>query len=122
MKIDSANVSVSRNTATSDGGGIYLAESTTIEMTGGTLSGNRATNGGGIVAQSTASFSNAIFQDNSAANGNGGAIYTATTAEVSIDGDTVIKENNAKKGGAIYDQASSFTMSSGTVTGNSATE
>ena len=134
VTINSANVSVSGNTADKDGGGIYQSADTTFTMSGGTISNNTATNGnGGGIWANHINITGGEFSGNKAngktetgddgtqtvENGKGGAIYTGTDAEVSITGAT-FTGNEACQGGAVYDQAASFTVTNVTMSGNSA--
>ena len=122
------------NTAVGNGGGIYMGENTTFTMYAGSrISGNTATSGGGLWTQSAARIAGGTLQGNSAQpivtsegdeqtaiGGNGGAVYAAEKAAVTISGAAVITENEAAQGGAVYD-GSSVTVTGGTMTGNIAT-
>ena len=124
VEINSADVDISGNTSDNDGGGIYQSTDSTFTMSGGTISNNTATtgNGGGIWANNIA-ITGGSFSDNKAENGTGGAIHTKTSSRVTIEGENTSFNNNvAKRGGAVYDQAASFTMSAGSMTDNTATE
>ncbi len=118
---------------------------------GSTVAGNTASgNGGGLVVQSKATLSGGSIAGNTAS-GSGGGIYATATAEAAITGDLTFTKNGAKSGGAIYDAGkvtmssgsiggedkgntasvsggavfvadnASFSMSSGSITCNSAT-
>jgi predicted outer membrane repeat protein len=98
---------ISNNTAeTGNAGGIRVNH---ITITGGEFSGNKA-NGKTVTGEGGAQ---------TVENGKGGAIYTRTGANVSINGAT-FTDNEAYQGGAVYDQAASFTVENVTMTGNSA--
>ena len=131
ITIDSANVSVSGNTAEKDGGGIYQSSESTFTMNGGTIIGNVAETGnaGGLWANritiTDGEFSGnkangkTVTQDGSeqVENGRGGAIYTKTGSVVTIK-DATFTGNEAYQGGAIYDQAKTFTITDVNMTGN----
>jgi hypothetical protein len=83
------NGTISNNIASSDGGGVYV-DNGTFTMNGGTISGNTANYGGGVYVIREGVFtkqgggtiygSNAnVTQKNTATNGNGNAVYVAST-------------------------------------------
>jgi hypothetical protein len=93
IRVDSGNltmntgVTLRNNKNSADGGGVYFA-GTSFDMDGGTLSGNQATSGGGVyVASGTFTKSGGIIygdtdtnhtsgsDENTAASGNGHAVY-----------------------------------------------
>ena len=77
---------ISGNTASHFGAGIYLHKSsvpTRLAMSGGKISGNSVVDTYGNLT------------------GEGGGIYTESTAEISLNGGT-IENNQAAKGGAVY--------------------
>ena len=109
------------NTAGGNGGGICMDGNAVFTMyAGSNITGNDATNGGGLVAASTARIAGGTIQDNSATE-NGGAVYATTNAAVTVSGASVISGNEAAQGGAVYD-GGSVTMTGGSMTGNTATE
>ena len=99
-----SGATISENTATNDGGGVHVFEST-FEMNGGTIIGNEATN------SSTA-------QD-AWASGGGVFVYGGS---FTMKGNSTISENKAKSsGGGVYsDHGSMFEMQGGTIGGNTA--
>lgn len=99
-----SGATISENTATNDGGGVHVFEST-FEMNGGTIIGNEATN------SSTA-------QD-AWASGGGVFVYDGS---FTMKGNSTISENKAKSsGGGVYsDHGSMFEMQGGTIGGNTA--
>ncbi|MCD8208408.1 MAG: right-handed parallel beta-helix repeat-containing protein, partial [Bacteroidales bacterium] len=85
---------ISGNTAKNYGGGIYASSSSTLEMTGGEISGNEVTG--------------------SSSQGGGMAVYgTATLEGGSISGNTSVS-----LGGGVYSQKATFTMSGGKISEN----
>ena len=94
-----ADGTITDNTATISGGGVYLSgtisASGTFTMTGGTITGNTANNGGGVYVSG-----NSTFNQESG----------------------VISTNAARKGGGVYisSSGSSFNLTDGTITGNTA--
>lgn len=109
---------VSNNTA-SDGGGIYINLSGTLNLDASTISGNSATNGGGIFnnTSGTVNAGNSTIDGNSAS-GNGGGIYN--TATITLTNNT-ISSNTAGKGGGIYNNFTA-TLNNNIVALNTATD
>jgi hypothetical protein len=87
-----SNSDVYSNTAATDGGGIWVQGQLT--MTGGSLTNNRAVNGGGIYIDSTAPNS------------------------VTMTGVAIKNNNGTTAGGGFYLEAGSLTLNSITITGN----
>ena len=117
METDS---SINGNTASSQGGGVFINNGE-FNMTGGTISGNTVTsgNGGGVFVKDTVS--TFTMSDNATISGNaateGGGVYS--TGILNMSGGT-ISGNTATNGGGVYN-TSSFEMTGGTISGNTAT-
>ena len=96
----SGDAKITTNTADSIGGGVYVDG--TFDMSGGSITGNRATSGygGGVYV---GGYGNGTF------NMSGGSI-----------GGSGADANTAKNGGGVYVDKGEFTMSGGSVTGNTA--
>lgn len=122
------------NTATGDGGGIYMGRDTNFTMYAGSeISGNRAANGGGLAAPGTVRIAGGTISKNTASGipagegapavpGMGGGVYATETASLTISGSPVLTENRAEgSGGAVYNGGSG-TMTGGSITGNIATQ
>ncbi len=77
---------ISENTAT-NGGGVYVNTDGTAEVTGGTISENAATNGGGMYVHTTgtANVTGGTFTLNTASN-HGGGVYISTNAVMNLNG------------------------------------
>lgn len=103
-----------------EGGGIYVGANASLELEGGSICGNEATRGGGIYAADSAqlSLTGGAISDNTAKSG--GGVYLKCGA--SITGGT-IKDNTASySGGGIYSEAAGgnvLSISSGSIDGNS---
>ena len=99
LTVSNSAVKIQNNTAINNGGGIATSEKSTLKISAGTISGNKATTG----------------------NGYGGGIYTA--GNTTISGGT-ITTNTARTygGGWFLTGTSTSTMSSGTISNNTATE
>jgi predicted CXXCH cytochrome family protein len=127
-----SNSTVSENTSTNAGAGIYLlsngAQITTITNT--TFTNNTATLSGGAIYSndSKLSISGGSFTGNSTGiNQNGGAIHSqGGNSELSIDGITFTGNSSGNLGGAIYVYNSTLavplSISNSTFTGNTATQ
>ena len=87
---------VSSNTATSNGGGLYIGSGGFLTMNSGTVSGNTATV-------------------------DGGGVYIASEGSLTMNGSTITGNTSGGNGGGIYlDTPRSFIMNAGEVSGNSA--
>ena len=109
------NASITGNTATStDGGvGVYTTSTTaTFTMNGGTISGNTATNGGGVGVYGTGSafatngsafiMNGGAISGNTATN-NGGGVYVSSNGTFNMNGEaTSVSNNKATNGGGVY--------------------
>lgn len=125
-----------------NGGGLYIGTGCTVTIKektviGGNGSGNSATasgsgGGGGIFVQSggTCTIEDGVkISHNTAVNASGGGIFVdasgATKGKLTIDSntgdddDTAVSNNEAKKGGGIYNQGD-LTIRQGKITGNKA--
>ena len=135
------NASITGNTATStDGGvGVYTTSTTaTFTMNGGAISGNTATNGGGVGVYGTGSafatngsafiMNGGAISGNTATN-NGGGVYVSKSGtfemhnSASVTGNTA-SDNTADQGngGGVYVYSGTFEMNdTASVSGNTAT-
>ena len=122
-----AKGTVSNNNASQNGGGIYMSVNVNASMIGGTLGGgNEASLGGGAYVQGSFELNGGSVTANTATI-NGGAVYVAEGATMTLTKGTVANNTATANGGAIYVEAESDTaygslrIASGTVSGNSAT-
>ena len=110
---------IKNNVATESGGGVYYiddsVDSGSLEITGGEISGNSATTGGGLnvyTKRSTAIIKNCVVSGNKATEDGGGILargdYQAQGLDVvnlTIGENTIISNNSAENdGGGIMDQ------------------
>ena len=119
---------ISGNTATATseggGGGVFVCNSSTFNMSGNAaVSGNTAQYGGGVYLSSYSAFSmsdHAAISGNSAA-ATGGGVFVSS-GSITMSSDAVISGNSAgNNGGGIYiSYPGTFTMENGTISGNSA--
>lgn len=104
------------------GGGIFMGNSSTLNLIGSTVSNNTATaNSGGIYMfdSSTLNINASTVNANIAGNGgNGGSVYNGTSGTVNAVNST-IDSNSAGLSGGIYNTAT-ITLTNNTVTSNTA--
>lgn len=106
------NGCITGNTSTSGGGGVYVADSTTFTMYGGSIVDNKAnpgryaSNGGGVYVAGGDTenkyftmYGGSITGNHTA--GDGGGIYS-TSNNISIYGGSVTGNSAERKGGAVY--------------------
>ena len=110
------SVVISDNTATNDGGGLYLYEYATFTINDGTISGNKATHGGGAAFNTSPrglTINGGTITGNTA--NNGGGIYNASghIAESFIDALSKEHVYNPSKGPVLN-------LNGGTISGNTA--
>ena len=118
---------ISVNTATSNGGGVYVGGSgSTFTMNGNaSITDNTAKNGGGVGVYSGATFEmngNASITDNKATTGNGGGVYVGGGV-FTMSGGSITSNHTANDtyGGGVYvDTYGTFNMSGGTIGGAAA--
>jgi hypothetical protein len=133
----SGNNAIAPDAYSGNGGGVYVTGGT-FEITGGTISNNRATtNGGGVyitgsgttfkMSGSTANISGNNATSTDPSYGNGGGVYVSYGTfimEGGTIGGSVADANTAENGGGVYITGSgtSFTMSGNAkISGNTAT-
>lgn len=103
------DTTVTGNSATTQGGGLYLTGGLFTEVTGGSVSGNDADEGGGAYVGSVTVqvlLRSCLVTDNLASGGRGGGLlledlFAAGSSRVIIDGCT-FANNEAEEGGALY--------------------
>ena len=111
------NATISNNKAIS-AGGVYNKGGGTFEMSGGSITGNKATgNGGGVYNISTFKMSGGTISGNTASL-QGGGVYNSGGKFTMESGS--ISGNTASNGGGVYN-SSTFEMSGGTISRNTAT-
>ena len=111
---------LTNNTASSNGGGVYVDNSGTFTMSGGEISNNMAkdNSGGGVyVNDGTFTMSGGTISDNEARDG--GGVYGTGGSTFTMERGT-ISDNEAYHGGGVYLNGGMFTMSGGTISDNKA--
>jgi len=117
---------ISGNTPSAAGGGVRVGSNCTFTMSGGTISGNRAgNNGGGVLLANGAEFNMSAgnITDNTAgSDGNGGGVYVGGSESVfTMSGGTISGNSvpgSAAWGGGVCNLGT-FTMSGGSIINNS---
>ena len=105
-----AGAEITENTAENDGGAVWGGHFSDIKMTGGTVSKNTAsTNGGGIYTEGTLTVDGGTFRENTSTTNYSGAIHGAN-ATIIIN-DVLVTENTAaRNGGGMYVWNSNLTL------------
>ena len=124
----SGSATLTGNTAGRRGGAICLYSDTGVDakldMTGGTISGNNATNdGGGVYVGKKGTLTlngSAVFTGNKAKWG--GAIYLTDNSSMTMTSGKLAQNNASEQGGGVfsYSDSSSFSLSGGTIESNTA--
>jgi filamentous hemagglutinin family protein len=110
------NSTVSGNTSTNNGGGIF--SNGALTLTNSTVSGNTAVNfGGGILGSGSVTLTNSTVSGNTAGNDGGGI---AGVGDVTLTNSTVSGNTSTNNGGGIRGDGD-VTLTNSTVSGNTAT-
>lgn len=123
VTIDLNGHTLKRNLAVVDANGhvieVFSQGTLTIvdQANGGTISGGRANNGGGICNYGTLNFEGGTITD-CLADQQGGGIKNNSGATVNISGGTILGNWGEDCGGIFNAEGGTLTMSSGTITGN----
>ena len=119
---------ITGNTTTDGGGGgVYLGTNTAFNMSGdAAITGNTASSGGGVyVKDATFSMSGSASVTGNTASSGGGVLVTGnySKGKFNMSGNASVSGNTTtSSGGGVYmSNSNSFTMSGGSITGNSAT-
>ena len=116
--------------AYTDGGGVYVGENSTFTMTGGIISGNSASFGGGVFVEGgTFTMYGGTIELNTAENSGGGvSVYSGydNNGELISNGkftmyDGTISSNEAMISGGVFINGGTFTMIDGMINGNTGT-
>jgi hypothetical protein len=112
---------ITGNTATSYGGGVYVAYGGTFTMEGGTVSSNIAYLGGGVsIHDGTFTMEGGAVSGNTAHSG--GGVYVVYGTTFTMEGGAVSgNTGSAGGGGVVSSSGASFIMEGGAVNGNTAT-
>ena len=101
-----------------EGGGLYATNQSTITISGGTISGCSAGAGGGLYAtnSSTITINKGTISGCKASLGAGGGLYATNGSTININSGT-ISGCEAGVGGGLYVDGSAVTISGGTISG-----
>ncbi len=113
---------ITGNTAvTQSGGGVVVNGNATFEMTGGDITGNTVTGyyGGGIMNLGTTTLTDSVIIGNTSNDSGGGIANMGIDAIITMT-DSAITGNTANSGGGMYINNSTFIMTGGTFSGNTA--
>ena len=120
----SGNASITGNKATNNGGGVFVSTSihdisATFNMTGGTISGNISIIGAGVYVDGDGTFnmSNGEISNNNAKTGAGVFAKSKFTMKSGKISDNTATDDG---GGVACESGGIFTMENGTITGNNA--
>ena len=107
-----------------DGGGLY-ADNSTINITGGIISGCEGRWGGGLYATNSSkiTITGGTISECTAGMGAGGGLYATNSSEITIRGGTISECSttlDSGKGGGLYAENSTITISGGTIENNEA--
>ena len=115
------NGTISGCTAIGDGGGLY-ADNSTINISGGTISGCEGRWGGGLYANnSTVTITGGTISGCKV--GAGGGLFATNSSKITIRGGTISECSttlDSGKGGGLYAENSTITISGGTIENNEA--
>jgi len=119
-KMELRNGTISGNTSSSDGGGVYVDDNTTFTMSGGEISGNisstYSTGGGGVaIEDGTFTMSGGKISGNTA-RGNGGGVNMLDGGTFTMSGGEISGNTTEEGSGGLYGfgggvLATTFTMS-----------
>lgn len=105
-----------------EGGGLYATNQSTITISGGTISGCKANTGGGLYAEnsSTITITGGTISECTAGTGAGGGLYAKNQSTITINNGT-ISGCEAGAGGGLYADNSTVTINNGTISECTAT-
>ena len=104
-----------------NGGGVYVENSKTFIMYGGTISDNAAKAGGGVYVENYGTFTmygGTISNNTTTSYGSG--VYLSRGTFI-MNGGAISNNTATNRGGGVYDGYGTFTMNGGTISGNTAT-
>ena len=128
LYVDGSTVTISGGTisgceaAINEGGGLYATDSSKITISGGTISGCTGLRGGGLYANnSTVTITDGTISGCKV--GAGGGLFATNSSEITIRGGTISECSttlDSGKGGGLYAENSTITISGGTIENNEA--
>ena len=124
-KLNLKGTNLKSNTSTIYGGAIFAsAKNTLITMESGTISGNTAKAGGGIMLQtgSHMDLNDGKISGNNCGTSGGAGIYVSSNTSFTMNGGTVTGNKSEKSGGGIYILRAEATLNGGTISKNEAAD
>ena len=118
--LDLADVVLSGNVASQNGGAIYSSGSGSLELTRVSIIDSVASFGAGILARANVDISDSTLSGNSAS-GNGGGILLQSGAVATVEGSTLHSNSGQFGGGVHVDNSAAITITNSTISGNTAT-
>lgn len=114
---------ISGNKAETNCGGLMLVgKESVLTLNGGTITGNSAKNGGGVLAQgaSTVNMKGGKITGNKASVG-GGGMYISADTTLNMEGGAISNNDSENNGGGMLVQRGYAKFTGGTISGNTAT-
>ena len=95
---------ISRNSATNDGGGVYVGKKCTLTLSGTAFTGNKAKWGGAIYLtdNSSMTMTSGTLTQNTASEQGGGVFSYSDSSSCALSGGTIESNTAGKNGGAVY--------------------
>ena len=103
-KLDMTGGTISRNSATNDGGGVYVGKKCTLTLSGTAFTGNKAKWGGAIYLtdNSSMTMTSGTLTQNTASEQGGGVFSYSDSSSCALSGGTIESNTAGKNGGAVY--------------------
>ena len=103
-KLDMTGGTISRNSATNDGGGVYVGKKCILTLSGTAFTGNKAKWGGAIYLtdNSSMTMTSGTLTQNTASEQGGGVFSYSDSSSCALSGGTIESNTAGKNGGAVY--------------------
>ena len=103
-KLDMTGGTISGNSATNDGGGVYVGKKCTLTLSGTAFTGNKAKWGGAIYLtdNSSMTMTSGTLTQNTASEQGGGVFSYSDSSSCALSGGTIESNTAGKNGGAVY--------------------
>jgi len=109
------NSGIITHASTKTGSGVYIEKNGTFTMNGGTISGNNAENGGGVINYGTFTMEGGKISGNVSSK-DGGGVFNCDESTFEMNGGK-IEGNKAVEGGGVCNKGT-FTINDGTISDN----
>ena len=126
LQITGGNVSTGSNCPANCGGGILISDGAWPTLNNVTISGNRASNGGGLYINQTGQATGPVMIGSSriisnSAFDSGGGLYLDLGKVMLTEGTSIADNTAANLGGGVYIDRGTFTLQNGQIDGNRTT-